>query len=185
MRLAPTPFSPFPAWRCSRGYCGRSRRSPEGSWHHFYCNSHRRHQISDYEISQSCYFLWLHGQWFYGNTYVTIFLSKKYWSFFAPMTRRRETSSLSIWRERHLSVVKRRITHSSRIGWLCHSIARLHDYSFTPVQNSLWVVRVVQISGLHHHNNKHCVYWRQCDYSGHSRRQQFMETVQYGLNNII
>lgn len=31
------------------------------------------------------------------NTYVTIFLSKKYWSFFAPMTRRSETSSLSIW----------------------------------------------------------------------------------------
>lgn len=33
------------------------------------------------------------------STYVTIFLSKKYWSFFAPMTRRRETSSLSIWWE--------------------------------------------------------------------------------------
>lgn len=33
-----TVFSPFPAWQCSMGYCGRSRHSPEGSWRHFYCN---------------------------------------------------------------------------------------------------------------------------------------------------
>lgn len=33
------------------------------------------------------------------GTYVTIFLSKKYWSFFAPITRRRDTSSLSIWEQ--------------------------------------------------------------------------------------
>lgn len=33
------------------------------------------------------------------STYVTIFLSKKYWSFLAPMTLRSETSSLSISRK--------------------------------------------------------------------------------------
>lgn len=33
------------------------------------------------------------------STYVTIFLSKKYWSFLAPMTLRSETSSLSILRK--------------------------------------------------------------------------------------
>ena len=109
VRLSPAPFSPFPAWRCSRGYCGRSQHSPEGSWHHSYCNNNRRHQTSDCMRSQSCNFRWLqeHKQSPHSNTYVTIFLSKKYWSFLAPMTRRRETSSLSIWKKRYLSSVKK------------------------------------------------------------------------------
>lgn len=92
---APTPFLPFPVWRCSTGCCGRSQRSPEGSWRHSYCNNH--HQTNDYVDSQRRYFLGLKSKPTHRETYVTIFLSKKYWSFFAPMTRRRETSSLSIW----------------------------------------------------------------------------------------
>lgn len=59
------------------------------------------------------------------DTYVTIFLSKKYWSFFAPMTRRSETSSLSIWNENNLLLIGRRISGHSRICWTC--IVRLQN----------------------------------------------------------
>lgn len=65
------------------------------------------------------------------DTYVTIFLSKKYWSFFAPMTRRSETSSLSIWNENNLLLIRRRISGHSRICWTY--IARLQNYSFLSI----------------------------------------------------
>lgn len=111
---APTVFSPFPAWRYSMGYSARSRHSPEGSWRRSYCNDKRPRGL---ERRQSCNFLWdfLQVQWRsnHNNTHVTIFLSKKYWSFFAPMTRRRETSSLSIWGERNFSLEMLTVSHTT------------------------------------------------------------------------
>lgn len=65
------------------------------------------------------------------DTYVTIFLSKKYWSFFAPMTRRSETSSLSIWKEKNLLLIRRRISGHSRICWACR--VRLQNDSFLSI----------------------------------------------------
>lgn len=65
------------------------------------------------------------------DTYVTIFLSKKYWSFFAPMTRRSETSSLSIWNENNWLEIRRRISGQCRICWTC--IVRLQNDSFLSV----------------------------------------------------
>lgn len=185
MKLDSTAFLPFPAWRCSKGCCGRSRHSQGGSWHHSYCNNHRHHQTSGYMDSQSCFFLWLHGQLTHRNTYVTIFLSKKYWSFFAPMTRRRETSSLSIWRERDLSVVKSRITHVAELAGYVTVLPGCMITVSHPVKNKIWIASAVETSGFHHQNNEHSVYWRQSDYNQWSAVISNLEgTVQYEVNNI-
>lgn len=135
--------------------------------------------------SQSCFFLWLHGQLTHRNTYVTIFLSKKYWSFFAPMTRRRETSSLSIWRERDLSVVKSRITHVAELAGYVTVLPGCMITVSHPVKNKIWIGSAVETSGFHHQNNEHSVYWRQSDYNQWSAVISNLEgTVQYEVNNI-
>lgn len=61
------------------------------------------------------------------STYVTIFLSKKYWSFLAPMTLRSETSSLSILRKQKPV----NLTACSRYVWL------IQNYYGTFYQNWL------------------------------------------------
>lgn len=106
--------SPFPAWRCSRGYCERSRRSPAGSWRRSYCEDDKHHMNESLHPSARELVHVTHAQPPQSDTHVTIFLSRKYWSFLAPMTRRSDTSSLSIWMEGQLAPVRRRGISRSR-----------------------------------------------------------------------
>lgn len=193
MRLAPTLFSPFPAWRCSRGYCGRSRHSPEGSWHHSYCNNHRRNQKCDYMDSQSCYFLWLLREFScdYMDSRSTILTS--------PSSCPRSTGpSLRQWRgEGRLLLCRsggRDIYRKSRGE--SHTAAELVCYVTVLPGSMITVSHAVK-------NNLGFLEWCKlpaiifriistvCSggsvttIGGHSSRQQFRETVQRELKNII